>query len=95
MREHPIDELSEQKFHARFYIPKSIFIRLANKEASSTDRLPYNMVYFTKEHFAKGLQLSILSLVKQFLHFSKIQSVFIYPNIIWILMGCSVLDALH
>lgn len=70
MRERPIDELSKQEFHASFYIPKSIFIQLVNREASSTDGLPYNMVYFTKEHFAKGLRLSILSLVKQFMHFS-------------------------
>lgn len=70
MRERPIDELFEQEFHAPFYIPKSIFIQLVDREASSTNGLPYNMVYFTKEHFAKGLRLSILSLVKQFLHFS-------------------------
>lgn len=41
------------------------------------------------------LQLPIPSLVKQFLHFSKIPPAFIHPNVIQILMGCSVLDALY
>lgn len=88
-----IGELSEQEFCARFYIFDSIFIQLADREALSIDKLPHNMVYFTKEQFAVGLRLPILSLVKQFLHFSKIPPAFIHPNIIQILMGCSVLDA--
>ena len=92
-RKCPIGELSEQEFCARFYIFDSIFIQLADREALSIDKLPHNMVYFTKEQFAVGLRLPILSLVKQFLHFSKIPPAFIHPNIVQILMGCSVLDA--
>lgn len=53
------------------------------------------MVYFIKEQFATGLQLPILSLVKQFLHFSKIPPTFIHPKFIRILIGCSVLDAFY
>lgn len=41
------------------------------------------------------LWLPIPSLVKQFLHFSKIPPAFIHLNVIQILMGCSVLDALY
>ena len=52
------------------------------------------MVYFIKEQFAASLRLPIPSLVKQFLHLSKILATFIHPNVIQILMGCSVLDAL-
>ena len=85
---HPISELSEQEFHARFYLPYSISIYLSNEEASS-------MIYFTKEQFAAGLCLPHFFLVKQFLHFSQIPLAFIHPNIIRILMGCSVLDTLY
>ena len=53
------------------------------------------MIYFTKEQIAAGLHLPIFSLVKQFLHFSRIPLAFIHPNIIRILMGCSVLDTLY
>lgn len=91
----PIDELFEQKFHARCYIFYSISIQLSNREASSIDERPHNMVYFTKEQFAEGTPLPIAFLVKQFFHFSKIPSAFIHSNVIQILMGCSVLDALY
>lgn len=50
-----IGELSEQEFHACYYIPDSISIQLPDKKVSSTDGLPHNMVYFTKEQFAEGL----------------------------------------
>ena len=46
---HPISELSEQEFHARFYLPYSISIYLSNEEASSIDEFPNNIIYFTKE----------------------------------------------
>ena len=91
----PIGELSEQEFHARCYILDLISIQLLDKKVSSTDGLPQNMVYFTKEQFAEGLWLPIPSLVKQFFNFSKISPIFIHPNVILILMECSILDALY
>lgn len=95
MMDRPIDELFEQKFCARCYISNSIFIQLSNKEALSTDRIPHNMVYFIKEQFAARLHLPLPSLLKQFLYFSKISFAFIHPNVIRILMGCSVFYALY
>ena len=62
--DNPIGEPSEQKSHAHCYIPNSISIQLSNGEASSTDGLPHNMVYFTKEQFTAGLHLPIPSLLK-------------------------------
>ena len=44
----PIGKLSEQEFRARCYIPDSISIQLSNEETLSTNKLPNNMVYFTK-----------------------------------------------
>ncbi|KAL6315522.1 hypothetical protein AAG906_000822 [Vitis piasezkii] len=41
-----------------------------------------------------GLRFPILSLLKQFLHFSEIPPAYIHLNVIWILMGCSILDVL-
>nr|CAN67138.1 hypothetical protein VITISV_025606 [Vitis vinifera] len=38
-----IGELSEQEFHACYYIPDSISIQLPDKKVSSTDGLPHNM----------------------------------------------------
>ena len=92
--ERQIGELSEQEFCVHCYILDLISIQLSNREASSTNRLPHTMVYFIKKQFAASLWLPILSLVKQFLHFSKIPATFIHPNVIQILMGYSVLDVL-
>ena len=54
-----------------------------------------NVVYFTHEQFAVGLRFLIPSLVKQFLHFTRAPLALIYPNVFWILMGCSVLNLLY
>ena len=87
----PIDKLFELEFCVHFYIDVLISLQLlerkassTNGESSSTNELPDNMIYFTKEQFA-GLRLPISFLFKQFLHFSKIPPAFIYPNVIWIL----------
>ena len=52
------------------------------------------MMYFTKEQFAVGLRLLIPSLFKQFLHFTQIPLGFFHPNIVRVLIRCSVLDML-
>ena len=95
LTECPISKLFEQEFYARYYIPESISIQLSDGEALSIDEFPNNMIYFIKEQFATGLHLPIPSLVKQLLHFSRIPHAFIHPNIIQILMGCSVLNTLY
>ena len=62
--------------------------------AVSTVREADNAVYFTWEQFAAGLRFPILSLVKQFLHFTRSPPVLIHPNVFRI-MGCSVLNFLY
>lgn len=53
------------------------------------------MIYFKKEQFIARLCFLISSLIKQFLYFSQIPPVYIYPNVIRIFMRCGVLDALY
>ena len=50
------------------------------------------MMYFTNEQFVIGFHLPISSLFKKFLHFTQIPPVFLHPNVVRVLMGCSVLD---
>ena len=52
------------------------------------------MIYFTKEQFFVGLRLHLPFLLKQFIHFTQIPPTFLHTNIIWISMGCNVLDML-
>ncbi|KAL6345518.1 hypothetical protein AAG906_017243 [Vitis piasezkii] len=72
----------------------SIPIQLIDDEALSSIDLPNSMMYFTKEQFVVGLHLPIHSLFKQFLHFTQIPPAFLHPNVVQVLMGCSVLDML-
>ena len=53
------------------------------------------MTYFSNEQFNAGLCLPLPSLFKKFLHFTQISSTFLHPNVVWVLMGCSVLDMLY
>ena len=41
-----------------------------------------------------GLRSPLPSLFKQFLHYTKIPPALIHPNVVRVLMGCSVLDML-
>ena len=41
-----------------------------------------------------GLRFPLPSLFKQFLHYTKIPPALIHPNVVRVLMGCSVLDML-
>ena len=52
-------------------------------------------MYFTWEQLVVGLRFPISSLVKQFLHFSRVPPALIHPNVIRILTGCSVLNLLY
>ena len=90
----PVGVLSEQEFRVCFHISDNIPIQLIDNEALSSTDLPNNMIYFTKEQFVVGLRLPIPSLFKQFLHFTQILPVFLYSNMVWILMGYNVLDML-
>ena len=60
----------------------------------STKKAGYNAIYFTKEQFNAGLRFPLPSLFKQFLHYTQIPPTYIHPNIVRVLMGCSILNML-
>lgn len=84
--------LNEQEFREHFLIPNDISICLQDGEPTSTVKT--GDIFFTKEQFNARLCLLLPSLLKQFLQVSQIPLAFIHPNIIWVLMGCCVLDML-
>ena len=59
-----------------------------------TEKVGYNVIYFTKEQFNAGLHFPIPSLFKQFLYYTQIPPAYIHPNIVWVLMGCNILNML-
>ena len=56
---------------------------------------PDDDIVFSKEQFNVELHFPLHSLFKRFLHFTKISSVFLHPNVVKILMGCSMLNMLY
>ena len=61
----------------------------------TSENLSHNATYFTKEQFNAMLHFPLPSLLKQFLHFTKILLAFLHPNVARVLMGCNVLDMLY
>lgn len=91
----PVDLFSEEEFRARFYIPNDISILLVDDEPMTTEKLSHNATYFSNEQFNIGFYFPLSSLLKQFFHFTKIPRVFLHPNVVRVLMGCSILDMLY
>ena len=58
-------------------------------------KLKKNAIIFTNEQFNAGLWFPLPALFKEFLHFTKIPPAFIHPNIILVLMGCSIINMLY
>ena len=90
----PIELLNEREFHDRFCLPNSIPVQLVEGDPMSIEKVEHNAIYFTKEQFNVGLRFPFPSIFKQFLHYTQIPPAYIHPNIVRVLMGCSILNML-
>ena len=94
--EKAIDKLNAKEFRERFRIPHDVLIDLVNEEAAMpTEKGGKNAILFTKEQFNAGLRFPLPALFKEFLHFTQIPPAFIHPNIVRVLMGCSIINMLY
>ncbi|RVX10060.1 hypothetical protein CK203_013125 [Vitis vinifera] len=94
--EKAIDKLDVKEFRERFCIPNDVSIDLVNEEAAMpTEKGEENVILFTKEQFNAGLRFPLPALFKEFLHFSQIPPIFIHPNLVRVLMGCSIINMLY
>ena len=93
--EKSVDKLNVREFCERFCIPNDVFVHLVDGEAVSTEKYADNAIYFTKEKFNAGLRFPIPLLFKKFLHVTWIPPAYIYPNMVWVLMGCNILSMLY
>ena len=89
-----VDKLSVKEFRERFCIPNGVSVELSEGEAVSTQNAEDNAICFSKEQFNAGLRFPLPSLFKEFLHFTQILSAYMHPNMVLVLMGCSVLSML-
>ena len=90
----PTKALNEWEFRNRFCLPNDVSVHLVEGDPMSIEKVGHNSIYFTKEQFNAGLRFPFLSLFKQFLHYTQILSAFIHPNIVHVLIGCSILNML-
>lgn len=86
--------LSEGEFRERFGIPNGVSVQLLEGGDVPTNKSEDNSICFTKEQFNAGLRLPLSSLFKQFLHYTRIPQTLIHPNVVRVLMDCSILDML-
>lgn len=59
-----------------------------------TENVGHHAIYFTNEQFNARLHFPLPYLFKQFLHYTQIPPTYIHPNIVWVLIGCSILNML-
>ena len=90
------DKLSVKEFRDRFCIPNGVIVEFLNGEdVVSTEKAEQDTVIFSKEQFNAGLRFLLPALFKEFLHFTQIPPAFIHPNIVRVLMGCSIINMLY
>ena len=77
----PTEVLNEREFHDHFYLLNGVSIQLVDGDAMSTEKARHNAIYFTKEQFNARLCFPLLSLFKEFLHYTQIPPAYIHPNI--------------
>ena len=95
VHEKSADKLSVKEFRERFCIPNGTFVEfLDEEEVVSTEKAECRAITFSNEQFAVGLRFPLPALFKEFLHFTQIPPAFIHPNIVRVLMGCSILNML-
>ena len=90
-----ISSLSMEELRSYCQMPSNIDFELLFGLEESTVNGEDGVVYFAWEQLAAGFRFPILSLVKQFLHFSRVSSALIHPITIRILTGCRVLNLLY
>ena len=78
-----------------YEVPDNIDLQLMERADESTLGREHNGVFFTREHLAARLRFPVPTIVKQFLHFTRVPPALIHPNVICILIGSCVLNHLY
>ena len=90
-----ISSLIMEELMAYCEVPDDIDLRLMERADESTLGGEHNGVFFTREHLVAGLRFPVPTIVKQFLHFTRVPPTLIHPNVICILIDCCVLNHLY
>ena len=77
-----IVSLTMEELKAYYEVPDNIDLKLMDKADESTLDGEHNGVFFAREHLAAGLRFPMPSIVKQFLHFTRVPPALVHPNVI-------------
>ena len=92
---HIVSSLTVEELRSYCEVLENIDLNLMDEPDESTLGGEHNAVFFTHEQLAVGLRFPVPALVKQFLHFTKAPLALVHPNVICILIRCSVLNFLY
>ena len=92
---HIVSSLTVEELRSYCEVPENIDLKLMDEPDESTLDGEHNAVFFTREQLAAGLRFPVPALVKHFLHFTRAPPALVHPNIICILIRCSVLNFLY
>ena len=92
---HIISSLTVEELRSYCEIPENIDLKLMDEPDESTLGGEHNAVFFTREQLAVRLRFPVPALVRQFLHFTRAPPALVHPNVIRILIGCSVMNFLY
>ena len=92
---HIVSSLTVEELRLYCEVLENIDLKLMDEPDESTLGGEHNAVFFTREQLAAGLSFPVPALVKQFLHFTRASAALVHPNVILILIGCSVMNFLY
>ena len=92
---HIFSSLIVEELRSYYEIPENIDFKLMDEPDESTLGGEHNAMFFTREQLAAGLRFPVPALVKPFLHFTRAPPALVHPNVIHILIRCSVLNFLY
>ena len=92
---HIVSSLTVEELRSYCEISEDIDLKLMDEPDESTLGGEHNVVFFNQEQLAVRLRFPVPALVEQFLHFTRALPSLVHPNVIRILIGCSVLNFLY
>ncbi|RVW68378.1 hypothetical protein CK203_061704 [Vitis vinifera] len=92
--EKSMDKLNMREFCERFCIPNGVSVHLVDEEAVSTEKFADKRYLLHQGAIQCWAPVPPSIIVKEFLHITQIPPAYIHPNMVRVLMGCSILSML-
>ena len=90
-----LKRLRQKHFRGNFLFPSNDLVSFPSPRPHFVDRTyddrgGMNFIYWSKVHISEGLRFSLLLLIHQFLHFTRLHLVHVHVDIVCVLLGMCV-----